>query len=227
MSEIKLPGDNRAVDGSGYWLRPWHALLDLLARRLGAAETNIETHSSQIASINAALAENDIVATPVVPDEETVETPVPEEEPVVTDWVTVMKPVSEDKSNTTTYGDDPHLYFAMEADTVYAFRIVVFWRTLENATIKWRIVGPTPPAMLYYQMTNLSNNGSRNETIKFEFAHTQNRGSDQGQGCIQIDGVTDPGAEGGVLSFQWAPDSNDSDPTSIIRGSYIQYRKVA
>lgn len=227
MTQIRLPGDNRAVDGQGYWIRAWHAVLETLTRNLATAETTIETHAAQIAAINTALADNDIEVTAPVDEETETPTPEPEPEPEETDgWQIAIKAESQEMVSVNGYFDDPDLQFSIAEDESFAFRLVAHWQTENSADIQWRMNGPTGPAMLQYLMTDVPNDNTRIDVMRDAYAVSRNRGSDQARGTIEIDGVVTNGATGGIVVFQWGPDANTGNITRMLKGSYLEYRKI-
>lgn len=225
MTQIPLPGDNRAVDGNGFWLRPWHALLDLLTRRLATAETNIETLTASIADLSNAPAPDSGGnnggggEVPAVPDD-------PNLPGISTNWNILLKESTTLKIIGETFADDTALQFPMLAGRTYVFRAHVFiGLSGTGCESGYGINAPANTDFFRYQIASVTNTYPREETVAVSpgVGQVKTVSAIFNFGMVEINGIVINGPNGGVLSFAWGPTTGIEGSRRVYRGSYMEY----
>jgi len=146
-------------------------------------------------------------------------------------WTTVMKTAIETRNNTTTLTADSTLVLAMAANTSYAIRVDAFMDTAATPDFKFRINGPAAPTRvraftLSYTGVSPAVGAARTESAYSATDNTMLATTAQNGGHIHIDLVIQNGANAGNFEFQWAQNTSDAGSTSVLPGSYLEWRQV-
>jgi len=138
----------------------------------------------------------------------------------------VKKSANTTKNSDTTYAADPHLQFAMLANTNYAITVVVNFYSTSIPDIKIRIAGPASPT-LYYAKHRRSAATITTDTAGVDTAYSTSlpiTSTASGYGIIEYTILVQNGANAGTFAVEWAQNTSDAGDTIVLAGSYIQYR---
>lgn len=131
----------------------------------------------------------------------------------------------------TTLSDDPDLTFPVYPGEAYLFRGVVWFTTTANADFKFTLNGPASPASVIIKRhvvlpgaTAYSNIGI---TTAFGGAGIAATGTGAGNGIVEFHGGVTVGAAAGAVAFAWAQNTSDAGPTTVFRGSFLEWARVA
>lgn len=146
-------------------------------------------------------------------------------------WQVIVKPTNETRVSTTTLADDTDLKFTMDANTVYAIRIHVFY-TLENTggNFKFGINGPSGATLVRTQAFRMAAGSSSDSTSAVEAGYAWSRGVSTGaitsDGKVRLYIIVQNGATAGTFAFQWAQNTSDVDDTIVYAGSTLEYAQA-
>lgn len=142
----------------------------------------------------------------------------------------ILKTATETRTASAVLANDAVLAIPMLANTKYFFRIVVFYDTTTAADFKYRHAGPASPTLVRIRRTGLLNSGTAFSGIGFDTAYSaadvQMLSAVATGGWVMIEGIVHNGANAGNLTFQWSQDTSDAGNTSVLAGSYAEYRKI-
>jgi hypothetical protein len=193
-------------------------LIDLLARRLSTAETNIEALQESVGNLSNVSQGDD--GTPLPPGNQ--DTPVVPDDPdlpgVSTNWNLVIK----DTTETRTSGlvtDDQELQFPVLPNRTYTFRLVVTVQSGLFVTFQCGVNGPAAPATLQYRIDAADDSASVTNLVSNIYNDFILLPGGTELAVIRIDGMVINGAAGGVVAFIWG----GSGSCVVNRGSYLEY----
>lgn len=145
-------------------------------------------------------------------------------------WATVKKTADESVNADDTLQDDDHLQVALEASSTYAVRLVAFFDTLAAADFKYRILGPAAPVRVRRTLKNRGGGGGAIQSLgvktDFDAADVQVLGTGVA-GVVEEEMLIETDVTPGTLKFQWAQDAATTGDTTVFKGSYLSYIKIA
>lgn len=145
-------------------------------------------------------------------------------------WTPVFKTTTETITADSTLSNDAVLLFAMLANTTYAFRGRVFFDTTNAADFKWRHSGPAAPTLVRIKRSNVIPGGTSYTLIAVDTAYSAAdialTGAGTTGGWVEFEGIIANGANAGDFNFQWAQNASDAGNTSVLAGSYLEYKQV-
>lgn len=153
--------------------------------------------------------------------------------PASVGWTTVTKSTNEARATNTTTTADSALLFTVSANTKYRFRIHAYYQTPAAADFKYSLSGPASPTLLCASarqagaagtVTNYAPWGSYATLTNFSSLGTGT--SPRDIGYAWIDGVLHNGANAGSVTFDWSQDTSDASSTTVLAGSYVEYKAV-
>lgn len=148
-------------------------------------------------------------------------------------WTVVEKTTDETITSDSTLSDDATLKFSVSANTKYRFRFVVFFRSPDTPDFKFALSGPSSPTLLSARMSYAAAFGAVIHSRPFgqysglaasltgSPSGTENEG-----GFVIIEGVLHNGANSGTVAFQWAQNTSDASNTTVLAGSYLEWKQV-
>ena len=144
-------------------------------------------------------------------------------------WHTVVKSVAETKNSDTTLADDAELLFPCEAEGIYVFEHRVFFDTSATPDFKFKVTGPSTPDEVvlrghYVAVGDTADTDFVDTAFGTEHNVTGTGGTTGGY--VEIVGLVNVGAAGGVIDFQWAQNTSDAADTTVLAGSHLRYLKV-
>lgn len=150
---------------------------------------------------------------------------------------TVVKPVDESVSNSSSYQDDDHLFMQVAANAQYMMEVfltynapssgvdlITAWSFPSGTTFAWSPLGPNAG-----QSTNVDQATLQMISItEASTAFTDLEGYDGGDAVAYLRGIfVRVGSAGGTVRFRWAQGGPSGTPTIIRAGSYLHARRVA
>lgn len=148
-------------------------------------------------------------------------------------WTVVTKTADETISSDSTLSNDSTLLFTVAANTKYRFRSHVMFRTGATPDFKWQVTSPASPTLDRVHRISAAALGTPVTQRVLSFTNlgvvselgTAAAGADDG-GFVQLEGVLHNGANSGSVAFQWAQDTSDASNTTVLAGSYVEYKAV-
>lgn len=145
------------------------------------------------------------------------------------EWSTVVKSVAETRNSTTTLADDAELILPCESEGIYVFQIKVFFDTSATPDFKFKVTGPSTPDEVvlrghFVAVGDTADTDFVDTAFGTEHAVTGTGGTTGG--FVNINGLVNVGAAGGVIDFQWAQNTSDAADTTVLAGSHIRWLKV-
>lgn len=144
-------------------------------------------------------------------------------------WTVVAKQADEARNTTTTLADDAELGFDMEANAKYLVRWRIFFDTAATPDFKWGLTGPASPTRVRAERRAVAPGATAYSGIGADAAYPSAvavTGSGTTGGFVAGEAVVENGATAGRLAFAWAQNTSDGASTSVLRGSYLEHRKV-
>lgn len=143
-------------------------------------------------------------------------------------WTVVTKQTDEARNTTTTLADDAELAVPMEANTRYMIRGRIFFDCNATADIKWSLAGPSGLSLARVERRTIAAGATTygNVAVATAFGSVSVTGTGTEGGYIAFEAVIATGANAGDLTFQWAQDTSNAGDSTVLRGSYLEYRKV-
>ena len=151
-------------------------------------------------------------------------------------WHTVMKTSTETRTTTAVLAADSVLKVAMQANTKYAIRLTVFVDSLATPDFKFRLAGPASPTLVRSWMVLYGGPASGGTTASSATSRLENTYSaaditivsaaDQLGTKLSIDMIIHNGASAGDFEFQWAQNTSSGSATSVLAGSYLDWRQI-
>jgi len=150
---------------------------------------------------------------------------------------TVVKPVDESVSNSSTYQDDDHMFMSVEANAQYMLEVflrynapsngvdlITAWSYPSGTTFAWSPLGQNagqPPNRDDSTLQVIS-------VTEGATAFVDLSGYDGGDAVAYLRGIfVRVGGTGGTVRFRWAQGGPSGSPTIIRAGSYLHARRVA
>jgi hypothetical protein len=144
-------------------------------------------------------------------------------------WTTVPKAADEARTN-NTLADDTDLLFAMLANTKYVVRIRAWWGTAATPDFKYATAGPASPTLVRSMRKHIDPSALTTLASASSAAYigstAVNAGTGTTGGYVEIDTIIHNGANAGNFSFQWAQNTTDASATTLLAGSYLEYRQL-
>lgn len=145
-------------------------------------------------------------------------------------WTVVTKQTDEARSSTATLADDAELKFAMEANTKYLVRGRIFFDTAATPDLKFGFNGPTSPTRVRVETRSVVPGATAYGTIAvasvYETSGIAVAGSGTTGGFIAFEAIIENGSTAGDFVFTWAQNTSNASSTTVLRGSYLEHRKV-
>jgi hypothetical protein len=145
-------------------------------------------------------------------------------------WRMAIKLAGTTRNTNTTVADDPDLTFPVYPGEAYRFRGLVWYTTTAAGDFKYTLSGPASPAGVIIERsvvlpaaTAYSGIGI---TTAFGGAGLAATGTSAGIGRVRFEGAVTVGATAGAVTFQWAQNTSDAGPTTVLRGSYLEWARV-
>lgn len=142
-----------------------------------------------------------------------------------------LKLAATTRNNNTTMSADPDLTFPVYPNEAYLFRGVVWFNTTAAADFKFTLLGPASPQSVIIKRhvvlpgaTAYSNIGI---TTAFGGGGIAATGTGAGNGIVEFHGGVTVNSAAGDVAFSWAQNTSDAGPTSVLRGSYLEWARVA
>lgn len=144
-------------------------------------------------------------------------------------WTTVTKTADETINTDTTVTADSALLFAVAANTKYRFRVLAFFSTGATPGFKFSILGPSSPTLFKArnQYGNDSNGMNGSVITTSYYSGVAVGGAGGGGGFALVEAVLHNGANAGNIEFGWAQNTSDAGSTTVLAGSFIEYKVVA
>lgn len=146
-------------------------------------------------------------------------------------WKMAIKLAGTTRNTNTVLADDPDLFFTAYASEAYRFRGQVWYTTSAAADIKYTLSGPPSPASVIIERSVILPTGTvesgQGITTAFGGAGIPATATVGGIGRVFFEGAFTAGAVGGNVAFQWAQNTSDAGPTTVFRGSYLEWARVA
>lgn len=149
--------------------------------------------------------------------------------PASVGWTTVSKSADESRASNTTLTNDTDLTFAMVANAEYRIRSHVYFATTATADFKYFISSPASPTKVYIHWRTMAGTSSGTPTLLFENGLPGVGRALDGAGIpgeVYVDVCHHNGANAGNWVWQWAQNTSDASNTTVLAGSYIEWKKV-
>ncbi len=143
-------------------------------------------------------------------------------------WTLVSKASDETRTSTTTMTADSALTFAVSANTNYRFRMSIFYDTNATPDFQYQLQGPASPTRVRYEHHYIApGTGSATFANNSNYAVGTSPLGGTGPGHVALEGILQNGVNAGSVSFQWAQNTSDGNPTLVLQGSYIEWMVIA
>lgn len=141
----------------------------------------------------------------------------------------VEKAANESVTSNTALQDDDHLVLAVAASTKYKIELPLFYNASASGNLKVAFTFPAGASLLvrgngylvggtFTSNLNYINASSGVTTLSYAGGSAPS---------VLLVGILTVGATAGNLRLQWAQDTSNASPTTIIAGSSMEARKVA
>ena len=139
-------------------------------------------------------------------------------------WTTIIKTADEARVNNTLL-DDAVLKFTTVANTQYVIRLSVQMITNTTADSKYRMAhaGTTTRVQRRIIRTATSDTPALQASLAAFDAADVVLTTTGTRPYVEEIIVLQVGAAGGVLSFQWAQNTTNAGPMTVLEGSYLEY----
>lgn len=145
-------------------------------------------------------------------------------------WTPVIKVADETIILDATLHQDNALVFPVISGNIFHFRGVVFFDTTAAADFQWRLFGPGTPSLLRLKRSWILPGDTAYNGIKVDTAYSGGGiplvSAGTNGGYVQFEGILIENTSGNV-KFQWAQNTSDVGNTTVLAGSYIEYRDVS
>ncbi|BBC35298.1 hypothetical protein SGFS_065920 [Streptomyces graminofaciens] len=147
---------------------------------------------------------------------------------------TVRKMADEPRSATTTFADDTHLTFAVEANAVYRMNGAIKYFADPTPDIKVQFTTPTGTLGEWWWLmpgSTTAATGTTGYSIRTETNDVT--GSRTGYGTSDstmftpIGGLWRVGSTAGSITMQWAQNTSNATATVLYTDSYLEFRRIA
>lgn len=149
----------------------------------------------------------------------------------------VLKTADESRANNTTLADDGQLKIALVPAGLYLIRARVFYLVGNNAAdfkYQWNFTGTVLSARSHRRVlvagdasTTGEFGGAEDATGVIMSAPSQPDSSASGIGFFELTLLLDTSTSGGVFSLQWAQRVSNAAGSTVCRGSYFDYERLA
>lgn len=137
----------------------------------------------------------------------------------------VRKEATETVNNSATLQDDNELFFAVEANEVWAFRAVLFFISSAAADIKFAWTIPAS-ATIRWSATNIVNAINTASTVYDDSNFVSTDGT-SAQLMVVLDGIVVVSSTAGDVTLQWAQIAAAVSDTQVLVNSYLIAHKQA
>jgi hypothetical protein len=152
------------------------------------------------------------------------------EEVVTSMWVLLVKTADEIKRSNVTLSADAAIKFLMFAGRSYQFRAKIFFDSNSAADFKWRHSGPSSPSLVRVMRRNYACGDTAISDEAVDVAYSSADivldGAGSTGGYIEICGIIANGSTEGSFEFQWAQNSSHASDSTVLKGSFIEYREI-
>jgi hypothetical protein len=145
---------------------------------------------------------------------------------VDTGWANVSKTADQSKSSDTTFASDATLTFTLNKSTDYLVRGRVFFTTTATADFKFRFTGPASPTSVRIMRKGVAGGAAAYSEILIDTAYSvavELLGAGV-EGLVEFDAIIENGLNAGAFAFQWAQSTSSATNTTVLEGSYLEYR---
>ena len=140
-------------------------------------------------------------------------------------WTAITKGADQTKNSNTTFAADDALTLAVTAQR-YLFRAVVFFDSAANPDIKFRWTGPsTSMQSLHIRAVVGGATAYANISVDKALSTTDSLAGTGASGVYLMDGIVQFSANG-TFALEWAQNTSDAANTTVLRGSYLEYRAI-
>jgi len=143
-------------------------------------------------------------------------------------WTTTVKVLNTARQSTDTVAADPELKFNIEANTKYRFYFRVWYETTSTADFKFALAGPASPTKIVLERRYLTPNATayagQGTYTSYAGPSTTINGTGGTQGIVELEGLIENGANAGDVEFQWAQGTSTAVDTTVLRGSYVEWK---
>jgi hypothetical protein len=147
----------------------------------------------------------------------------------VTLWQKAVKSSDESVISSTTLQNDDDLKFAMLANTNYRFRCFLLFDTGATGDFKYRHTGPASPTRVRIKRSHVVGAGTAYAGIALDQAYSAADiaiAGAAGTGWVELEGMIQNGANAGNFQIQWAQNASEAVNTTVLQGSYIEWRVI-
>jgi len=144
-------------------------------------------------------------------------------------WTVVTKTADENKANTATTTDDPDLAFNMAANTRYQIRGRLHATNAGGAEdFAWRHAGPASPTFVRVRRTGqVGASGGAGQSIDTAYSSANITVTGTADTYfVEFEAVIENGSTSGNFRIQWAQATSGATNTTLLRGSYLEYRAI-
>lgn len=152
-----------------------------------------------------------------------------------TTHILVRKTVDESVASSTAVQNDDTLLFAVAANEVWVFEVILSIETVTAADFRFRFDSPAGSSGVYGAIGAALGAASVESSARwsaggFSLGITTSLGSTGGSGAntpVFIHGIIANGSTAGSLTLQWAQNTSDATATVVKANSFIVAHKVA
>lgn len=145
-------------------------------------------------------------------------------------WSIIVKSTTETRTSNNVLAADTDLVVPVLASTRYVCRFVVFPQSNSTARLKFGFTCPTAPTRIIAHRRHEQNGGTGYAVGVFDNVQdtvgTSVAFSTTGQGIIFLDVYLNNSTNAGNITFTWAQATSDASNTSVLKGSYVEYKTV-
>ena len=125
----------------------------------------------------------------------------------------------------TTYRSITPLQFTLGANQRALVKYHVFWVQNATARAKFKVNMSAATEMVRAAVSGIDPNGAEIHSIKTAADFTQEVNIAGTQGYLEIDMIVENDPADNIVDFQFAQYVNNANPTTVIRGSYVELLK--
>lgn len=123
----------------------------------------------------------------------------------------------------TTYQNDPHLSFEVEALEVVRVKLEIVFDAGTTGDLKSRFLLPSGQ----FTSGKFQTTGAPQALSDGNGEVTGIAGAGVGAGlCFMFWGTLEVGSTGGTVNWQWAQNASDANDTTVRRGGYLQFVRI-
>lgn len=138
-----------------------------------------------------------------------------------------IKTANSTRTSTTTLSSDADLTFTMLANTTYSIRGRLYIESPAGAGYKMGITGPASPTNIL--ATGQEITAAAANTVLGVSSYSQMRNNTPGltvRLVVNFDIRIENGTNAGAFAFQFAQNASSATATTILKGSFLEYRVV-